>query len=86
MIPYIHANNKKLFYTLTSSQTSGTPTQLPLTLLCIHGLGSSSSFYAPITPHLTSLGHTVLAFDTHGSGLSPYTGVGNTTLSIAEDG
>jgi len=84
-MPFAQVNNKKLFYALTAPNRG--PAQEPaLTLLCIHGLGSSSSFYAPITPHLTSLDHTVLAIDTHGAGLSPYTSsAGNTTTSIADD-
>jgi pimeloyl-ACP methyl ester carboxylesterase len=82
-MPFAQVNNKKLFYTLTAPDTS--TSKSPFTLLCIHGLGSASSFYAPITPHLTSLGHTVLAIDTHGAGLSPYTGAGNTATGIADD-
>lgn len=84
-MPYTQVKNKKrkLFYTIASPD--GATGKSGLTLLCIHGLGSSSSFYAPITSHLTSLGHTVLAIDTHGAGLSAPTGEGNTTTSIADD-
>lgn len=82
-MPYAHVNNKRLFYTLVAPD--GSTPESAYTLLCIHGLGSANSFYAPITPYLTSCGHTVLAIDTHGAGLSPYTGTGNTTTSIADD-
>ncbi|OIW22879.1 alpha/beta hydrolase [Coniochaeta ligniaria NRRL 30616] len=84
-MPFIDVNNKSLFYTLSSPPPSSTHPNPAFTILCIHGLGSSSSFYAPITSPLTSLGHTVVAIDTHGSGLSPYVGTGNTTTSIADD-
>ncbi|KAB5576485.1 Alpha/Beta hydrolase protein [Coniochaeta sp. 2T2.1] len=82
-MPYARVNNKELFYTITAPEASAPKSALAL--VCIHGLGSASSFYAPITPHLTSLGNTVLAIDTHGSGLSPYSGTGNTTTSVADD-
>jgi pimeloyl-ACP methyl ester carboxylesterase len=83
-MPFAQIGSKSIFYTLTTPDASTPKTHF--TLLCIHGLGSSSSFYAPITSHLTSLGHTVLAIDTQGSGLSPYdASSGNTTTSIADD-
>lgn len=79
-MPTTFVNSKTLFYTLTSpTKPSRT------TILFIHGLGSSSSFYAAITPYLTSQGHQCLAFDTYGSGLSPYNGSGNSIISIAAD-
>lgn len=82
-MPFADINSKRVFYTIASPD-SNTPST-GFTLLCIHGLGSASSFYHPITPYLTSLGHTVLAADTHGAGLSLYTGSGNSTLTIRDD-
>ncbi|RFU26923.1 hypothetical protein B7463_g9430, partial [Scytalidium lignicola] len=55
------------------------------TLLFIHGLGSSSSFYATIIPHLVALGLSCLALDTNGSGLSKYNGSEQSIQSIAQD-
>jgi pimeloyl-ACP methyl ester carboxylesterase len=81
-MPYAKVNSKLLFYTVTPTASSS---PLPLTLLFIHGLGSSSSFYAPILPQLTARGYRCLALDTHGSGSSPYTGSGNSIGSIASD-
>jgi pimeloyl-ACP methyl ester carboxylesterase len=83
-MPSAKINSKSLFYTLTPSSSSS-PTPLPLTLLFIHGLGSSSSFYAPLVPHLTALGYHCLTLDTHGSGSSPYNGISNSIASIASD-
>lgn len=84
-MPYVQVNNKELFYTLVTPDSTSSASKSSFTLFCIHGLGSTNSFYAPITPHLISLGHTVVAVDTHGSGLSPYNGTGNTTASIVDD-
>jgi pimeloyl-ACP methyl ester carboxylesterase len=81
-MPYAKVNSKLLFYALTPPASSS---PLPLTLLFIHGLGSSSSFYAPILPHFTASGYRCLTLDTHGSGSSAYTGSGNSIGSIASD-
>jgi pimeloyl-ACP methyl ester carboxylesterase len=81
-MPYANVNSKTLFFTLSASQS---PRASPLTLLFIHGLGSSSSFFQPLVPLLTSQGYRCLTFDTYGSGLSLYTGLGNSTASIAAD-
>ncbi|KAK4986749.1 hypothetical protein LTR66_007782 [Elasticomyces elasticus] len=81
-MPYADVNSKTLFFTLSPSHS---PRPSPLTLLFIHGLGSSSSFFQPLVPSLTSQGYRCLTFDTYGSGCSPYTGQGNSTASIAAD-
>lgn len=83
-MPYANINSKSLFYTLSASATS-TPKPSPLTLVFIHGLGSSSSFYSPVIPNLTGLGYRCLTLDTYGSGSSPYTDRGNSIASIALD-
>jgi pimeloyl-ACP methyl ester carboxylesterase len=81
-MPYASINSKSLFYTLCPSTAT---TSSSLTILFIHGLGSSSSYFKPIVPHVTSLGHNCLTLDTHGSGSSAYTGTGNSIASIASD-
>ncbi|KFY53493.1 hypothetical protein V496_07553 [Pseudogymnoascus sp. VKM F-4515 (FW-2607)] len=78
----ITINSKSLHYTLYPASSSSPSS---LTLLFLHGLGSTSSFYAPIIPLLSSVGHACLTVDTHGSGLSAYTGAGNSITSIAAD-
>lgn len=81
-MPFASVNDKKIYYTVAKPSSVATSFT---TLLCIHGLGSTNSFYAPLTPHLTTLGFTVVAIDSHGAGLSPYTGKSNSTTSIADD-
>lgn len=75
-------DSKKLYYTDTPPSSEKNSS---LNLVFIHGLGSSSSFYFPIIPHLSSLGHRCITLDTHGSGSSPYTGKRNSIASIAAD-
>ncbi len=63
-MPFTETNGKLLYYTWNSTDRSQKGSGL--TLLLIHGLGSSSSFYAPIVPYLTAAGFSCLAVDTHG--------------------
>ena len=85
-MPYANVNSKCIFYSLVHPVSPSRATSSsPITLLFIHGLGSSSSFYVPLVPHLAALGYVCLAIDTHGSGSSPYTGSGNSIISIASD-
>ncbi|KFY13629.1 hypothetical protein V492_03130 [Pseudogymnoascus sp. VKM F-4246] len=81
-MPFANVNSKTLFFTLSPSQS---PRASLLTLLFVHGLGSSSSFFQPLVPSLTSQGYQCLTFDTYGSGLSLYNGHENSTASIAAD-
>ncbi|KAE8452574.1 hypothetical protein EG329_013833 [Mollisiaceae sp. DMI_Dod_QoI] len=64
-MPFATIHNKKLFYTDSHDSTS---TSLP-TALFLHGLGSSSCFYASITPGLKDIVRCI-ALDYPGSGLS----------------
>ncbi|KAI1997636.1 hypothetical protein LOZ53_000454 [Ophidiomyces ophidiicola] len=83
-MPLKTINSKSLYYTLTGPTTSSASN--PLTLIFVHGLGSSSSFYFPIIPHLSSLGHRCITIDTHGSGASRYhADAGNSIASIKSD-
>lgn len=83
-MPYANVNSKSIFYTLTPSVYCSTQDPAP-TLVFIHGLGSSSSFYASLVPYLTALGYHCLTLDTHGSGSSAFTGSKNSIESIASD-
>lgn len=58
-MPFVRDEDHDLFYTWA-------PAKGDLTLLFIHGLGSSSSFYAPVTSLLLERGYSCLAFDTPG--------------------
>lgn len=62
-MPFVNDQGNDLFYTWA-------PAKGDLTILFIHGLGSSSSFYAPVTSLLLERGYSCLALDTPGSGLS----------------
>ncbi|CZR66716.1 related to alpha/beta hydrolase [Phialocephala subalpina] len=74
-MPFAQINNKKLFY--TDSHPENADTSLP-TALFLHGLGSSSCFYATIIPSLKDAVRC-LALDYPGSGLSE---LGTEELSI----
>lgn len=81
-MPSITVEGKSLYHTITE------PERPPkATLLLIHGLGSSSSFYATITPHLAASSYRCISIDTYGSGLSKLSSSHpeNTITSIAED-
>ncbi|KAF7539265.1 hypothetical protein G7054_g2265 [Neopestalotiopsis clavispora] len=82
-MPYITLREKSLYYRLVSPEQGNTSTGT--TLLFVHGLGSSSSFYATIIPSLVAAGHTCVAFDTHGSGNSKYNGQYGGIPGIVED-
>jgi pimeloyl-ACP methyl ester carboxylesterase len=82
-MPY--ANDSKYIFYILTPPTLCSNRHLLLTLVFIHGLGSSSSFYAPVVSYLTAKGNHCLTVDTHGSGSSTYTGTGNSIESIASD-
>jgi alpha-beta hydrolase superfamily lysophospholipase len=63
-MPFAQIGEKELYYTW--SPAKGASKQPGITLLFIHGLGSSSSFYVTVIPSLLEAGFSCLAFDTHG--------------------
>ncbi|ERS99269.1 hypothetical protein HMPREF1624_04467 [Sporothrix schenckii ATCC 58251] len=78
VIPSSH----ELYYVLRSPEDAGSS---GLTFLFIHGLGSSSSFYATVMPALVAAGHQCLAFDMNGSCLTKYSGKDNSIQDHAND-
>lgn len=54
-----------------------------LTLILVHGLGSTQNYYFPIFPYLTS--YRCIIFDNYGAGRSPYTGGETSIPLIAQD-
>ncbi|EPE02624.1 alpha beta hydrolase fold family [Ophiostoma piceae UAMH 11346] len=77
-LPSLH----KLYYVLrTPTGDNGAS----LTFLFIHGLGSSSSFYAPVMPALVDAGYQCVAFDMNGSSLTKYSGKDNSIQDHADD-
>lgn len=59
-MPCLRIEDQDLYYDWTQAGDDS------LVLVFIHGLGSSSSFYAPIIPSLVEHGYSCLAFDTPG--------------------
>ncbi|KAK6064262.1 fumarylacetoacetate hydrolase [Seiridium cupressi] len=82
-MPFLSVRGKSIYYSSASlgqeQASSGS------TILFIHGLGSSNSFYAPIIPSLVAAGHKCVAFDTHGSASSKYNGQYGGITGIVED-
>lgn len=83
-MPFLRTGYKRLFYTDSHPQSGHDPTQ---TIILTHGLGSTSSYYFPIIPTLTSSPHNFrcIAYDTTGQGQSPYTQVEQSISALAED-
>jgi pimeloyl-ACP methyl ester carboxylesterase len=78
-MPSKHINGKSLYYTIDE------PTQKALaTVILIHGLGSSSSYFLPVIPYLTP-SIRCIAVDIAGSGLSELGESEQTIDSILED-
>ncbi|KYK54105.1 alpha/beta hydrolase fold family protein [Drechmeria coniospora] len=71
-MPLLKVQGHDLFYSLTPAEADSTPKNV--TILFIHGLGSSHSYYASMTPSLAQQGYACLAFDTPGSALSAHRG------------
>ncbi|POR34370.1 Putative alpha beta hydrolase fold family protein [Tolypocladium paradoxum] len=64
-MPSVELNGVSLYYTWKSaSQVGPLPVANP-TLVFVHGLGSSSSFYASVVPGLVEAGFSCLALDTY---------------------
>lgn len=61
--------DRQLYYTLTAPTAAASSSKIT-TIILIHGLGSSSSYYAPVIPKLVDAGYRCLALDSHGSSLS----------------
>lgn len=82
-MPYFKGyQGKQLFFTNNQPETAQASS---VSLLFIHGLGASSSYYFPIIPSLTAKGYRCITMDTYGNGLSTYTGAENSIKTIAND-
>ncbi|KAH6666997.1 3-oxoadipate enol-lactone hydrolase-like protein [Halenospora varia] len=78
-MPSKHINGKSLYYTIDE------PAQKPLaTVMLIHGLGSSSSYFLPVIPYLIP-SIRCIAVDIAGSGLSEIGESEQTIESIVDD-
>lgn len=58
--------DRQLYYTFTAPQNGASTADKITTIVLIHGLGSSSSYYAPVIPRLVEAGYSCLALDSHG--------------------
>lgn len=70
-MPTTTIRQREIFYTVTTPSAPRDASSSAQTIIFIHGLGSTSSFFQPILPYLTSQGHTCIIFDNYGAGLSP---------------
>lgn len=64
-MPFYNINGKELFAASVRGNTE-TAADKKVTFLCIHGLGSTHSFYSTLVPELTSSGYDIVAYDTYG--------------------
>jgi len=80
-MPFASINSHVLHYTdIAPSENKPSP----VTLIFIHGLGSTQNYYFPIFPYLTSF--RCIIFDNYGAGRSKYTAGTETSIpSIAQD-
>ncbi|EHK21081.1 uncharacterized protein TRIVIDRAFT_83633 [Trichoderma virens Gv29-8] len=77
--------DRQLYYTWSAPPTAASSSDKITTVILIHGLGSSSSYYAPVIPKLVDAGYTCLALDSHGAALTPLTGEGGSLDTIIDD-
>ncbi|KAH6609113.1 hypothetical protein Trco_002459 [Trichoderma cornu-damae] len=77
--------DRQLYYTWTCPPTAALSSDNITTIILIHGLGSSSSYYAPIIPKLVDAGFSCLALDSHGSALTKLTGQDGNLDTITQD-
>jgi pimeloyl-ACP methyl ester carboxylesterase len=80
-MPFATVNSHALHYTdIAPSENKPSP----ITLIFVHGLGSTQNYYFPIFPYLAS--YRCIIFDNYGAGRSKYTTGTETSIpSIAKD-
>ncbi|KAL6876868.1 Alpha/Beta hydrolase protein [Trichoderma novae-zelandiae] len=77
--------DRQLYYTFTAPPNAASASKNITNIVLVHGLGSSSSYYAPVIPRLVDAGYSCLALDSHGSALTKLTGEGGTLDTIIDD-
>lgn len=82
-MPYLTVNSKKLHYADSHALESNPPSS-PLTIILVHGLGSSQNYYAPVLPSLSPK-YRCITFDTYGNARSKFDGKEHTVQTIAAD-
>lgn len=83
-MPYLRTAYKRIFYTDHPPTNALPPRE---TLILTHGLGSTSTYYHPLIPALTSPPNNFrcIAYDTTGHGQSPYTQIEQSIATLAAD-
>lgn len=69
-MPFTLLNNHTLHYTDLPPSTNTNDAPAKLTLIFVHGLGSSQNYYYPILPALTARGFRCVVFDNYLAGRS----------------
>jgi pimeloyl-ACP methyl ester carboxylesterase len=83
-MPFVKLSNKSLYYADIKPHTSSTRDDHgPLTLVFLHGLGSSSSAYFPLVDYFSAF--RCVAIDTHGAARSAYSQENTSITTIKED-
>ncbi|KAF3386983.1 3-oxoadipate enol-lactonase 2 [Penicillium rolfsii] len=80
-MPYVQVGSHRLHYSDTCA--AGAPTPSGLTIIFVHGLGSSQNYYFPVLPHLKE--HRCITLDTYGAARSLYTHQPVSIPIIADD-
>lgn len=78
-MPFAKINGKELHYT-DSVSSSGSSTSL--TIVFVHGLGSTQNYYGAILPYLTK--YRCITFDNYGAGRSKYDSQTHPDTSIGQ--
>lgn len=83
-MPFLQIGYKRIYYTDTHPKDGTKPKE---TFIFTHGLGSTSSYYFPIIPALSSAPNSFrcITYDTTGQGQSPYTQIEQSISTLAED-
>lgn len=79
-MPFANINSHSLHY--TDIAPSGNK-ESKLTLIFIHGLGSTQNYFFPIFPYLAT--YRCIVFDNYGAGRSKYAGGETSIPSLAKD-
>lgn len=66
-MPFVKIGGRQIHYTAYSPSTANAQT---LTIVFVHGLGSTQNFYGPIIPHLSR--YRCVRFDNYAAGRSGY--------------
>ena len=78
-MPFAKIDRRELHYT---DHASSSGSNQALTLVLVHGLGSTQNYYGPILPYLTD--YRCITFDNYGAGRSKYNSETHPDTSIEQ--